>query len=50
MKATIPVCGKYGLIMDQPPQELPLGAWSRAGTAEHFKDQLFAAWYARRYG
>lgn len=30
MKATIPVCGKFGLIQDQPAQELPPGAWSRA--------------------
>lgn len=27
---TVPIVGKYGVIKDQPPQELPMGAWSDA--------------------
>lgn len=30
MKKTIPVCGQYGVIKDQPAQELPINAWSDA--------------------
>lgn len=30
MRKTIPVCGQYGVIKDQPAQELPLNAWTDA--------------------
>ena len=29
-KITVPVVGQYGLVKDQPNQELPVNAWSRA--------------------
>lgn len=30
MNVTLPLAGQYGLIADQPPQELPINAWTRA--------------------
>jgi hypothetical protein len=30
MRKTIPVCGQYGVIKDQPAWELPINAWSDA--------------------
>lgn len=45
-RVTIPTVGKYGIIADQPPHELPLNAWSsgknmrfREQGAERFKGQ-----------
>lgn len=46
-KVTIPAAGQYGLIADQPPQELPINAFSRVenmrfrdGCAERFEGEL----------
>ena len=36
---TVPVAGQYGVIADQPPQELPVNAWTRAVNIR-FKDGL----------
>jgi hypothetical protein len=47
LKLTVPTCGKYGFVADQPAQELPLSAWSdaqnfrfRDGRAERVRGPL----------
>lgn len=44
---TVPAAGQYGLIVDQPPQELPVNGWSRVenmrfrnGSAERFDGHI----------